>query len=58
MVIKSFTSKFSAEDLFTTTPNPAINREQQVIDGLINSGNYDVYDDGKYIKIARKKKIK
>ena len=41
-----------------STPNPAINREQQVIDGLINSGNYDVYDDGKYIKIARKKKIK
>ena len=41
-----------------STPNPTINREQQVIDGLINSGNYDVYDDGKYIKIARKKKIK
>jgi hypothetical protein len=41
-----------------STSNPAINREQQVIDGLINSGNYDVYDDGKYIKIARKKKIK
>lgn len=42
----------------TPTTKPGINREQQVIDELINSGNYDVYDDGKYIKISRKKKIK
>ena len=30
-------------------------REEKVIDELINSGNYDVYDDGKYIKFSKKK---
>jgi hypothetical protein len=30
-------------------------REEKVIDDLINSGNYDVYDDGKYIKFSKKK---
>jgi len=42
----------------TPTKKPEINREKQVIDGLINSGNYEVYDDGKYIKISRKKNNK
>jgi hypothetical protein len=32
--------------------------EKKVIDGLIKSGMYDVYDDGKYIKISRKKSSK
>ncbi len=30
-------------------------REEKVIDELINSGIYDVYDDGKYIKFSKKK---
>lgn len=30
-------------------------REDKVINELINSGNYDVYDDGKYIKFSKKK---
>jgi len=30
-------------------------REEKVIDELINSGNYDVYDDGKYIKFSKKR---
>ena len=34
---------------------PENNREQRVVDELINSGNYDVYDDGKYIKFSKKK---
>lgn len=34
------------------------NKEKEVIDGLIKSGMYDVYDDGKYIKISRKKNNK
>ena len=33
---------------------PEIDREQLVVDELINSGNYDVYDDGKYIKFSKK----
>lgn len=37
---------------------PEIDREQLVVDELINSGNYDVYDDGKYIKFSKKKEIK
>jgi hypothetical protein len=31
------------------------NKEKEVIDGLIKSGMYDVHDDGKYIKISKKK---
>jgi hypothetical protein len=34
---------------------PESDREDQVVDELINSGNYDVYDDGKYIKFSKKK---
>lgn len=34
---------------------PENNREQRVVHDLINSGNYDVYDDGKYIKFSKKK---
>ena len=34
---------------------PDNNREQRVVHDLINSGNYNVYDDGKYIKFSKKK---
>jgi hypothetical protein len=49
-VVEKTPKQVEVKNLYSET-----SREEKVIDELINSGIYDVYDDGKYIKFSKKK---
>lgn len=45
----------SSKQVEAVTTNMQSSSEESVVDQLINSGIYDVYDDGKYIKFSKKR---
>lgn len=45
----------SSKQVEAITTNMQSSSEESVVDQLINSGIYDVYDDGKYIKFSKKR---
>ncbi len=49
-VVEKTPNQVEVKNMYSET-----SREEKVIDELINSGIYDVYDDGKYIKFSKKK---